>query len=144
MGAGLGSAGREDDRWLLGAVLILAACALCTWVFAIWFAAHRHSTRDFPARVTGSAVGVDGEHPYRVVVDDQPGAYSFRRPPGLDTGDEIVGRYDYAGQYVGWSAYGRFTFNEDPPSRGVFFLPFGAALCLTWATVYIARGERPG
>ena len=57
-------------------------------------------------------------------------------------GSRFEGRYSLAGQYLGWSANGRFTPKQDQPSKVVFFLPLGVAVYLTCITVYIARGER--
>ena len=133
---------RPPDRTMHVAIATLAICAASAWVFAIWCIAQRHTTVAFPAHVTDMVTGVDAEHPYAVRLDDEPWALSFRRPPGLDTGTEVIAHYNRAGRFVGWTAYGRFTPARHQPSTGLFFVPLGLAVCLTWVTVYIARGER--
>lgn len=142
MAHAVGSPGRSSALSLRGAVLILAACAVGAWLFAGWFISQRNATREFTYMVTEIVDGPDAAHPYAVEVDDQSRIFSFRRPPGLDVGSYFQARYSLAGQYVGWSADGRFTPRRDQPSKVVFFLPLGVAIYLTAITVYIARGER--
>lgn len=138
----LGSTGRSSTLSLPGAVLTLAALAVCAWVFALWWVSQMNAARDFTYTVSAIIPGEVDDHPYGVEVDgDHPG-FSFRRPPGLSVGDEIVARYDRAGQYLGWSHDGRFTARLHQPSKVVFVLPIGLAITLTAVTVYIARGER--
>jgi len=135
------TADRSSALSLQGAVLILAACAIGAWVFALWFVSQVSSSREFTYRVSEVVEGPDPAHPYGIEVDGG-GTFSFRRPPGLDPGDTILARYDRAGQFLGWSAYGRYTAKTDPPSKLVFFLPIAIPICLTWVAVYVARGER--
>jgi hypothetical protein len=142
MGLAVGSTGRSSALSLQGAVLALAACAVFAWVFAVWFISQMNATREFTFMVTEIVEGPDAAHPYAVEVGDQHQTFSFRRPPGLDVGSQFEGRYSLAGQYVGWSANGRFTPKQDQPSNAVFFLPLGVAVYLTCITVYVARGER--
>jgi hypothetical protein len=142
MGLAVGSTGRSSALSLQGAVVTLAACAACAWVFALWFISQVNATREFTYTVTEIVEGEDAAHPYAVEVGDQHQRFSFRRPPGLDVGSRFEASYSLAGQYVGWSQYGRFTPKQDQPSNVPFFLPLGVAICLTWVTVYIARGER--
>jgi hypothetical protein len=142
MGLAVGSTGRSSALSLQGAVGLLGLCAVGAWVFAFWFASHLNATRDFTFAVTAVVEGPDAAHPYAVEVGDDHRTFSFRRPPGLDVGERFDARYDLAGQYVGWSAYGRYTAAQDQPSKVVFFLPIAVAVCLTWVAVYIARGER--
>jgi len=120
----------------------LAALAVCAWTFALWFVSQMNAARDYTYTVTAIIPGEVDDHPYGVEVAGEHPGFSFRRPPGLSVGDEIVARYDRAGQYLGWSHDGRFTSRLEQPSKVVFFLPIGLAVALTAVTVYIARGER--
>jgi hypothetical protein len=122
--------------------MTLAALALCAWVFALWWISQMNSARDFAYTVSAIIPGEVADHPYGVEVAGNHPGFSFRRPPGLSVGDEIVARYDRAGQYLGWSHDGRFTPRLHQPSKVVFVLPVGLAITLTAVTVYIARGER--
>ena len=141
MGPKVGSTGRSSALSMQGAVVTLAACAVCAWVFALWFLSQMNATRDFTFMVTEIVEGPDAEHPYAVEVSDDNKMFSFRRPPGLDVGSHFEGRYSLAGQYVGWSANGRFTPKQDQPSKMVFFLPLVVAIYLTCITIYIAAGS---
>ena len=141
MGPVVGGTGRPSLS-LRGAVFTLAACAICAWVFALWFVSQVNAHRDFTYTVTAIIPGEVEDHPYGVEVAGEHPGFSFRRPPGLSVGDQIVARYDRAGQYLGWSHDGRFTPRLEQPSKVVFFLPFGVPICLTCVAAYMARGER--
>jgi hypothetical protein len=135
-------AGTSSALSLRSAVLMLVACAIGAWVFALWFISQMNQSREFTYMVTEIVEGTDAAHPYAVDVDGQDQTFSFRRPPGLDVGSRFQARYSLAGQYLGWSVDGRFTAKQDQPSKVVFFLPLGVAIYLTCITTYIARGER--
>jgi hypothetical protein len=124
------------------AIAFLVLCAAVAWVFAVGCIAQRNGTREFRSQVIDVVPGPDPTHPYGVKLDGEPWSLSFRRPPGLDAGGQVSARYDLAGRYVGWTAYGRYTPKQDQPSTVVFFLPLGLAVYLTGLALYISRGGR--
>src|SRR5688572_21150495 len=134
MGYAAGSTGQSSALSLKGAVLTLGACALGSWIFAVWFTSQMHATREFTYLVSEIVDGPDAAHPYAVEVADDDQTFSFRRPSGLDVGSQFEGHYDFAGQYVGWSHRGRFTPRQDQPSKLVFFLPLAVPVYLTCVT----------
>lgn len=134
--------GRGSVITLRVATLALVSLTISAWLFALWFIGQRNASRDFTYTVTAVVPGQSEDHPFGVeVCCDHPG-FSFRRPPGLAIGDEIVAHYDRAGQYLGWSHEGQLTSRLEQPSKAVFFLPLGPAVVLSAVTVYVSLGER--